>query len=99
MSDREILVARQDGMIVLDGERVFIHKGVTRVRAGHPLLEGREDLFEPLSVQYDVEDATARPEAPPSNPPAAQASQGPADKPSGNRGRRGKASGGQGGDD
>lgn len=51
----------------VDGSPVFIGPD-TVVRAGHPIMAGREDLFEPLVVQYDVEPAPAP--APPSPPPA-----------------------------
>lgn len=57
----EILVARETGSILFEGERVIVHKGVTRVRSGHPLLKGHEELFEPITCHWDVEDATARP--------------------------------------
>ncbi|WP_119728343.1 hypothetical protein [Thermomonospora amylolytica] len=62
MSD-DILVAKKTATFDYNGERIVVHAGITRVRAGHPMLEGREDLFEPIDVHYDVEDATARPGA------------------------------------
>lgn len=62
MAKDEIYVARDSGVIYdADGTPVVVHKGVTRIRSGHPLLEGNEELFEVLSVDYDVEDTTARP--------------------------------------
>jgi hypothetical protein len=57
----EILVARESFTTMLDGETVTVHAGATRVREGHPLLEGREELFEPLEIQYDIEQATDAP--------------------------------------
>ncbi len=60
----DILVARQSAVFTHDGERIVIHKGQTRVRAGHPIVEGREDLFEPLTVHYDVETARQEPVVP-----------------------------------
>lgn len=57
----QIYVATDNGTVNLDGQNIQIRKGVTRVRAGHPLLAGREHLFEPLHVHYDVEQATAAP--------------------------------------
>jgi hypothetical protein len=63
MASDEILVAKETFTTELDGSPVVVQKGRTRVRAGHPLTEGREELFEPveLEVHYDVEQATAAP--------------------------------------
>lgn len=57
----DILVANETGMIIVDGERYMIHKGVTRVRKGHPMIKGNEALFKPIDVHYDVEQATRAP--------------------------------------
>lgn len=57
----DILVAKTNAVFDYEGRRVVIRAGVTRVRAGHPITEGREDLFEPITVDYDVEQATAAP--------------------------------------
>lgn len=59
MSD--IYVATRSAVIHTKDGRVQVRKGVTRVRAGHPLLEGREDMFKPIDVHFDVEQATAAP--------------------------------------
>ncbi len=56
-----IYVAKESFATTLDGEEIVVRKGVTRVRAGHSLLRGREAFFEPLSIQYDTEKATAAP--------------------------------------
>lgn len=61
-----ILVALDSAMIIYTDEngeqqRAYVHKGVTRVREGHPMLEGREELFGPIDVHYDVEQATRGP--------------------------------------
>ena len=63
MSNDEILVAKDSFAAHVDGETLVVRKGVTRVRKGHPLLKGREELFEPIDrkVDYDVEQATAAP--------------------------------------
>lgn len=57
----DILVAKESFIVKYDGQMVTVHQGVTRVRAGHPLTKGRESLFEPLTVDYDVEQASAAP--------------------------------------
>jgi hypothetical protein len=57
----DIFIATDSASVEHDGERVVIHRGVTRVRAGHQLLKDYPDLFEPLDVHFDVEQATAAP--------------------------------------
>jgi hypothetical protein len=49
---RTIFVARASFVCDLDGESVHVPRGAT-VRDGHPLLEGREDLFGPLTVDFE----------------------------------------------
>jgi len=58
-----IFVARESFVCDYDGRRVSIVRGRTRVREGHPIMQGREHKFEPLTVDYDIEEATARPGA------------------------------------
>lgn len=57
----QIYVAKQTFTTEVDGTPVTVHAGITRVREGHALLKGRSELFEPILVQYDVEQATAKP--------------------------------------
>lgn len=47
-----------------DGEPIIVPAGEI-VRAGHPLLKGRESLFEKVESfgRFDVETAEAKPEA------------------------------------
>lgn len=59
----KIYVAKVDGLVDYDGRQVPIKAGITRVREGHPLLEGRESVFEELQVHYDVETARQAPKA------------------------------------
>lgn len=47
-----------------DGGAAFVHDGVMTyikpymiVRKGHAIMKGREDLFEPLYVHYDLDEA------------------------------------------
>jgi len=57
-----IYIARETFTTVLaDGTEHVVTRGVTRVRHGHELLKGREQMFEELDVHYDVEDASADP--------------------------------------
>jgi hypothetical protein len=58
----ELYKANQSAATMFDGENVFIHEG-DLVRAGHPILKGREWLFEPAEdyVRFDVEQASAAP--------------------------------------
>lgn len=57
----QIYVARESFSADLDGASVAVVAGRTRVREGHPLLAGRAHLFEEITVDYDVEQATAAP--------------------------------------
>ncbi len=62
-SEPDIYVATETFSADIGGSPQMIYKGITRVRAGHPLLKGREALFAPVenSVDYEVEQATAAP--------------------------------------
>lgn len=51
----DIYVATRSAVLYHGDKRVRLVKGVTTVRAGHPLLEGRDDSFEPLTVEYDTD--------------------------------------------
>jgi len=44
----------------IDGAPTVIPLG-TRVRAGHPIMAGRESFFAPLEIHYEYETATAEP--------------------------------------
>ncbi len=57
----EVLIARDSFVLEYEGAPVSIVGGVTRVRSGHPMLKGVEHLFEPMTVHYDIEQATAAP--------------------------------------
>lgn len=60
-SGNRIFQAKESFAVELDGASVVITAGRTRVREGHPLMAGREQYFEELSVDYDVEQATDSP--------------------------------------
>jgi len=60
----DIYVARENAIVQYDNAPLKITKGVHRVRAGHDLLDLYPDLFEPITVHFDIgdtEQATARP--------------------------------------
>lgn len=54
MSD--IYEAVQSGVITYGGVPHTIHKGVTKIRAGHPLLKTHSDMFKPVKVHFDVDE-------------------------------------------
>jgi hypothetical protein len=59
----KIYVSTVTGVTHHDGSEIQLVAGITRVREGHPLLEGRGALFKELSVHYDVETARQAPKA------------------------------------
>jgi hypothetical protein len=50
----DVYQARESFTTILDGEPVSVRKGA-RVRAGHPLLKGRDDLFVEEASNIDFE--------------------------------------------
>lgn len=60
-TEGQIFQARESFTVDMDGSPITVVGGTTRVREGHPLLKGREHLFEPVTVHYDVEQATQGP--------------------------------------
>jgi hypothetical protein len=61
----EILIATETVLTQFEGENVYIYAGQTTARAGHPILKGREGMFEPVHVDWEL------PEPAPAKPPAA----------------------------
>jgi hypothetical protein len=58
----EMYIAKEPFVTQFEGEQISVgHNDL--VRAGHPLLKGREDLFKPAEgyIRFDVEQATAAP--------------------------------------
>lgn len=64
-SESAIYVATDSFVTVIDGERIVVNRGKTRVREGHPLHKAAPSLFKPLDVHYDVETARQEPVIPP----------------------------------
>jgi len=53
MAERDLYVGIEPTTFEYDGQPVFIGPA-TVVRAGHPILAGRESLFRPLIVHFEV---------------------------------------------
>lgn len=48
----EIMIAARPGMVVIDGKRRMVRKGVTTAHATHPIVTGHPKLWRPLKVDY-----------------------------------------------
>lgn len=70
MSD--VFVASKSFSCDLGGIPTTVTEGVTRVRAGHPLLTQNPEYFKPVEsgVHFDVEETVAPPGQPRSQKPA-----------------------------
>lgn len=53
-TEPDLFVGKEPATFDLDGTPVFISPAIV-VRAGHPIMAGREQLFAPLVVHYDLE--------------------------------------------
>lgn len=67
----DIFVATDSVLTDIGGENVYITAGQT-AREGHPILKGREAMFIPLQVDYDLPEPKA-PAKTPAPAPAAPA--------------------------
>jgi hypothetical protein len=58
----DLYQAKESFVTMLEGEQVAVARG-DLVRAGHPLLKGRDELFKPAEgyIRFDVEQATSAP--------------------------------------
>ncbi len=54
MAESGLYVGKEGATFDFEGSAVFINRN-TVVRAGHPIMKGREGLFMPLVIHYDVE--------------------------------------------
>ena len=50
-----IYVPKANFMLFDGRRRIVFRKGVTTIRSGHRLYVGREKMFEPIHVEFDVE--------------------------------------------
>lgn len=71
MAEPGILVAKVNALLFHGDRRLTIRKGVTTIREGHPLLAGREHLFEPWSITLDYDPNEAPESAPGADEPQA----------------------------
>lgn len=53
----DILVAKATAALTWQGQTVFIQQGVTLARQGHPILDAAGDMFGPIHVHFDIEQA------------------------------------------
>ena len=59
--DDDILVATESGWVTVGGNAEPIRRGVTRARRGSAIVKASPDMWKPIDVHYDVEQATAAP--------------------------------------
>lgn len=79
----DIFVAKTSAAMLVDGQVHHIAEGRTLARAGHPIMAGREHMWEPLRVHYDLPADEAAPAAAPAAKTAAAARKTAAAKASG----------------
>lgn len=73
----EILVASQDAAVTVGDVPHVLVKGVTLADARHPMVTGYPDLWEPLTVHYDMPaDAETAPKRGPARSKAAAGEDG-----------------------
>ncbi len=60
-TEGRVLVAIESFACHRDGADWTFVAGQTLIREGHPWLRGIEHLFEPVTPQFDIEQATAAP--------------------------------------
>lgn len=58
MSAQDVLVAKASFFYEHDGVAVMVPRGAV-VRVGHPVLDGRGDMFGPVHVDFDLEEEAA----------------------------------------
>lgn len=59
--DDEVMIARDSGVVVVDGVEEFVRRGISRAHRGHPIVQAAPDLWEPIGVHFAVETTTAAP--------------------------------------
>lgn len=56
-TEPDLYIGKEPATFEYEGVPVFIGPSIV-VRAGHPIMKGRESLFEPLTVHFDYEPPT-----------------------------------------
>jgi hypothetical protein len=54
MAEAGILIASESFLTDWEGQRRIFTAGQTTIREGHPLVKGREQMFKPLTVDYEL---------------------------------------------
>lgn len=54
MTEAQVLIARTTFIAMVDGRRVLVKKGKTRVLADHDLATSHPESFKPADVQFGV---------------------------------------------
>lgn len=59
----DVYIANETFACELDGAPVIVHRGITRVREGHPLHQRYAGNFDKVEtdIEFDIEEATAPP--------------------------------------
>lgn len=59
----DIVTPKETFQVEYEGAPVLLRAGVTRVRAGHPIMNGNESRFEHVSdhVDYEVDETHSMP--------------------------------------
>lgn len=60
-SEQDMLIAIESGVAMVGNTEYSFRRGVTRVRAGHPLAKACPQFFEPIKAHYEIETMTAAP--------------------------------------
>ena len=59
--DRDVMVAIDDGVVVLNGHEEIVHKGISRAHRGAEIVRLYPTLWKPIDVHFEVEQMTAAP--------------------------------------
>jgi hypothetical protein len=59
----EILIATETVLTTFEGADVYIYAGQTTAREGHPILKGREAMFIPVQVTWELPEPETKPAA------------------------------------
>lgn len=57
----EIVVANTTAIMSYEGRTLALRRGVTTARADHPIVQEHPEMFSPLPVHFEVEEAEQAP--------------------------------------